>query len=141
METYENKSQTQGDVYLGEHEQSGIKHKLGQLGRRIKRVDLRSTIIEHPLAAAGIAAGIGAIIGLARPMPRRSRVSGLLFGALSAIGFRLAREAIMVNVSDYARSVIGTRQDVREGMSAQAPQAGTSSSYATSTSTSKPTTY
>jgi len=140
METYENQSQNQGDVYLGEDEQSGIKHKLGQLGRRIKRVDLRSTIVEHPLAAAGIAAGIGAIIGLARPMPRRSRVSGLLFGALSAIGFRLAREAIMVNVSDYARSVIGGRQDMQEGMSAQAPQAGTSA-YSTSTSTTKPTTY
>ena len=107
---------------------SGIKQRLGQLGRRIKRVDLRSTIVEHPLAAVGIAAGVGAIVGLARPMPRRSRLSGALFAALSTLGFRLAREAIMVNLSDYARQVLGGQpQTAREGMSAQAPQAGTTS--------------
>ena len=128
METFENKSRTQNEAFI-EEEVSGIKQRLGQLGRRIKRVDLRSTIVEHPLAAVGIAAGVGAIVGLARPMPRRSRLSGALFAALSTLGFRLAREAIMVNLSDYARQVLGGQpQTAREGMSAQAPQAGTTSS-------------
>ena len=127
METFENKSRNQNEPFL-EEEVSGIKQRLGQLGRRIKRVDLRSTIVEHPLAAVGIAAGVGAIVGLARPMPRRSRLSGALFAALSTLGFRLAREAIMVNLSDYARQVLGGQpQTAREGMSAQAPQAGTTS--------------
>lgn len=125
METFENKSQNQDPFVTEDENASGIKHKLGQLGRRIKRVDLRSQIIAHPFAAIGIAAGVGAVIGLARPMPRRSRISGAVVAALSTLGFRLAREAVMVQLSDFAKQRLGGQHDAREGMASSVPQSGT----------------
>lgn len=127
METIENQSQRDEDMLGGEH-QSRIKQKLGAFGRRMKRVDLRSQIIAHPFAATGIAAGVGAIVGLARPMPRRGRLSGAFVAILSTIGFRLVREAAIQQIGYYARQA-ARRTSVHEpgeaGMSAQAPQAGT----------------
>jgi hypothetical protein len=122
METMENNRNTETEIYGGE-EESRIKQKLGQIGRRIKRVDLRSQIVDHPFAAIGIAAGVGAIIGLARPMPHRGRVSGALMAVLSTIGFRLVREAAITQLASYAKTQFGG-QNTRSGMSAQAPQAG-----------------
>jgi hypothetical protein len=122
METMENNRNTEPGIYGGE-EESRIKQKLGAIGRRIKRVDLRSQITDHPFAAIGIAAGVGAIIGLARPMPQRGRVSGALMAVLSTIGFRLVREAAITQLASYAKQQFGG-PNVRGGMSAQAPQAG-----------------
>lgn len=104
MDTFENQArrERERELYMGE-DTSGIKHKLGQLGRRIKRIDLRSQIIEHPLAAVGIAAGLGVVAGIARPMPRRGRMSGALIAMLSTIGYRLVRDAAMVHVAEYAK--------------------------------------
>ena len=62
------------------------KQKLGQFGRKLKKIEVRESIVDHPFAAIGIAAGIGAIIGLARPMPHRGRVCALVMAGFSAIG-------------------------------------------------------
>ncbi len=123
MDTFENKS-TSDDVYArADEEVSGIKRRLGQLGRRIKRVDVRSQIVDHPFAAVGIAAGVGAIIGLARPMPRRGRVSAALVALATTIGFRLVREAVMMQLTELAKDrFVGPRGE--PGRQAQAPQAG-----------------
>ena len=83
METFENKQQTKEEMFSAvEQETSGIKRRLGAFGRRIKRVDLQGTIASHPFAAVGIAAGVGALLGLARPMPRRGRISGAMMALL-----------------------------------------------------------
>ena len=122
METFENKNQNEtGFVDRLEEEASGIKQRLGQLGRKIKRVDLRSRIVDHPFPAIGIAIGVGALIGLARPMPKRGRVSGAAVALLSTIGFRLAREAAMVQLAQYAKGLLSKEQ---QGTQANVPQSG-----------------
>jgi hypothetical protein len=122
METFENKNQNEtGFVDRLEEEASGIKQRLGQLGRKIKRVDLRSRIVDHPFPAIGIAVGVGALIGLARPMPKRGRVSGAAIALLSTIGFRLAREAAMVQLAQYAKGLLSKEQ---QGTQANVPQSG-----------------
>lgn len=126
METFENKTRDNDAFAAAQSEASGIKQKLGQLGRRIKRVDLRSQIVDHPLTAVGIAAGVGALVGLARPMPRRNPVTGALMAVFSAIGFRILREAAMVQLAQLAKEKLAGRGGAAQGMSAQAPQAGTS---------------
>ncbi len=124
MDTFENRS-TSGDLYTrAEDEASGIKQRLGQLGRRIKRVDLRSQIVDHPLAAVGIAAGVGALLGLARPMPRRGRVSAAMVALATTIGFRLVREAVMMQLTQLAKDRFASQRSAEHGMQAQAPQAG-----------------
>ena len=124
METMNTGEKLESNVYAGE-EPSRIKQKLGDLGRRIKRVDLRGTIVAHPFAAVGIAAGVGALVGLARPMPRRGPVSGLLGALMSTIAFKVAREAAFKQLFTYAKNQFGSQEDANRGMSAQAPQAGT----------------
>ena len=122
METFENKTKNEsGFAGAIEEEASGIKQRLGQLGRRIKRVDLRSRIVDHPFPAIGIALGVGALIGLARPMPKRGRVSGAAIALLSTIGFRLAREAAMVQLAQYAKGLLSKDQ---QGQQANVPQSG-----------------
>jgi DUF883 C-terminal glycine zipper region len=79
------------------------KQKLGQLGRKLKRIEVRETIVDHPFAAIGIAAGVGAIIGLARPMPEKSRIGALVMAGISAIGMRLIREAAMRQLGTMAK--------------------------------------
>jgi hypothetical protein len=132
METFEDKAKSKVDeaFVAADEAASGIKQRLGQLGRRIKRVDLRSQIVSHPFPAVGIAAAVGALIGLARPMPRRNRVSGALMAVASTIGFRILREAAMAQLAQYAKQHIGGQRDASEGLSAQAPQAGTTTSGA-----------
>jgi len=123
METFETKP-TKDEMFSPvEPATSGIKQRLGAFGRRIKRVDLRGTIVSHPFAAVGIASGVGALIGLARPMPKRGPVSGLMMAMLSTIGFRLVREAAMVRLGQYARGLLS--KDEQPGMQANVPQAGT----------------
>lgn len=125
METFENKNQATDDRFAAiENEVSGIKQKLGNFGRRIKRIDLRATITEHPFAAVGIAAGVGALVGLARPMPKRGPISGAMMALVSTIGFRLAREAAMVQLGQYAKGLLSKND--QQGMQANVPQAGQS---------------
>jgi hypothetical protein len=121
METFENQSKKDQVFERVEEEVSGIKQKLGSFGRRIKRMDLRSQIVDHPFAAVGIAAGVGAIIGLARPMPRRGPISGAMMALLSTIGFRLVREAAMVQLGSYAKGLLSKDP---QGMKSNVPQAG-----------------
>ena len=128
METFENKAPAADDRFAAiEQEVSTLKQKLGSFGRRIKRMDLRGQIVNHPFASAGIAIGVGALIGLARPMPKRGRVSGAMMAMLSAVGFRLMREAAMVQLGQYAKGLLS--RDEQPGMQANVPQAGTSTAY------------
>lgn len=95
------------------------KHKLGQLGRKLKRIEVRETIVDHPFAAIGIAAGLGAIIGLARPMPERSRLGALVMAGLSAIGMRVIREAAMRHLGGVAKDWITGQPREQQGGEAQ----------------------
>lgn len=87
-----------------------VKDKLGQVGRRLKRIEVRESIVDHPFAAIGISAAVGALIGLARPMPERSRTGNVLMAALSAIGLRLVREAAMRQLGTMAKDWLQSRQ-------------------------------
>jgi hypothetical protein len=126
METFENQSKQEQVFERVEEEVSSFKQKLGNFGRRIKRVDLRSQIVGHPFAAVGIAAGVGALIGLARPMPKRGPIAGLMMGLLSTIGFRLAREAAMVQLGAYAKGLMAKNEQGQRGMESNVPQSGQS---------------
>ena len=94
-----------------ENEQSAVKQKLGQIGRSLKKVDLRKQIVEYPFAAVGIAAAAGALVGLVRPKPQPGRFSSLLFTTLGAIGFRLVREAAVKELGQYAKNYLLNRRD------------------------------
>ena len=87
-----------------------VKEKLGQVGRKLKRIELRESIVAHPFIAVGIGAALGAALGLARPMPRRSRIGGAVFAALSAIGLKVIREAAMQHLGGMAKDWLHNRQ-------------------------------
>jgi hypothetical protein len=97
-----------------ENEQSAIKQKLGQVGRSLKKVDLRKQIVDYPFAAIGIAAAAGAIVGLVRPKPQPGRLSSLVVTTLGAIGFRLVREAAVKELGQYAKNYLLNRRDQNE---------------------------
>ena len=90
------------------------KQKLGQLGRKLKRIDVRESIVDHPFAAIGIAAAVGALIAFARPMPKRGRVASAVVAGLSAIGIRLLREAALRQFGDIAKSWLQNQQGAPE---------------------------
>ncbi|HEX5058098.1 MAG TPA: hypothetical protein VFV99_02005 [Kofleriaceae bacterium] len=119
METYESQYQREQDIYT-EGRAAGIKRKLGDFGRRIKRIDVRTRITDHPFAAVGIAMGIGAIVGLARPMPKRGPIAGAMMAIASTIGFRMLREAALIQLGHYAKGFLnkdepGMQQGVPQG--------------------------
>ena len=91
------------------------KQKLGQFGRKLKKIEVRESIVDHPFAAIGIAAGIGAIIGLARPMPHKGRVSALVMAGISAIGMRVIREAAMRQLGTMAKDWLTGQQTGQAG--------------------------
>jgi hypothetical protein len=123
MDTFENQSRKDRMFEAVEDRAAGIKHRLGNLGRRIKRVDLRSQIVDNPFASVGIAAGVGAIIGFARPMPKRGPISSAFWAIASAIGFRVLREAAFIQIGQYAKGLISKDEEMR-GMESNVPQAG-----------------
>ncbi len=90
---------------------SAIKERAGQVGRSLKKLDLRSQIVDYPFAAVGIAAGVGALIGLVRAKPEPSRLGGIIVTTLGAIGFRLIREAAVKELGSYAKNYIMNRKD------------------------------
>lgn len=93
-----------------------VKQKLGKVGRTLKRIEVRESIVDHPFAAIGIAAGIGAIIGLARPMRERSFIGGLVISGLSALGMQVLRVAAMEQLGGMAKDwLAGHRSDVEAG--------------------------
>ena len=87
-----------------------VKEKLGQVGRKLKRIEVRESIVDHPFAAVGISAAVGAVIALARPVPERSRTGNLFMAALSAIGLRIVREAAMRQFGSMAKEWLQNRQ-------------------------------
>jgi hypothetical protein len=123
METFENQSRKDRVIEAVEEKASSIKHRLGDFGRRIKRVDLRSQIVDNPLAAVGIAAGVGAVIGLARPMPRRNPLSAAFWAIASTIGFKVLREAAFMQIANYAKGMMQEQRGTR-GMESNVPQSG-----------------
>jgi hypothetical protein len=125
METMNTGTKIEGDM-LGTpaEEQSRIKQKLGAFGRRIKHIDLRSRIVTHPMAAVGIAAGVGALLGLARPMPKRGPLGRAMMAMLSTVAFKYAREAAFTRLASYAKQKFDTGEPMPPGFETQAPQAG-----------------
>jgi hypothetical protein len=107
---------------------SAAKEKLGQFGRKLKRIEVRESITDHPFAAIGIAVGVGAILGLARPMPERSRIGGLVMAGLSAIGMRVIKEAAMRQLGGMAKDWI-TGQSGASSSSATGSSASFSPAY------------
>ena len=81
---------------------TGFKQRLGQLGRTIKRIDVRSEVVTHPFAAVGICAAAGALVGLVQPSSS-GRLGRALVALTGAIGFRLVREAAMARLGTFAR--------------------------------------
>lgn len=114
-------------------EQSKFKQKLGQVGRSLKKVDLRGSIEKYPFAAVGIAAGVGAIIGLARPMPHRGPISGALMSALTFVGMRLVKEAAFRELGTYAKNLVmnreGASSDSAASFGAQSSDSGAGVRY------------
>lgn len=109
---------------------SAVKDKLGQVGRKLKKIEVRESIVDHPFAAVGIAAGIGAIIGLARPMPNKSRVGSLVMAGLSALGMRMIRQAAMEHLGGMARDwLAGQRGQSDASAGASSGATGSSASF------------
>jgi hypothetical protein len=97
---------------------SAFKQKLGQVGRSLKKVDLQSSINQHPLAAIGIAAAAGALIGIVRPKKdktQRGRVQGMVITGLGMIAMRVVREFAMKQIGSYAKDYLDRRQHERQG--------------------------
>lgn len=94
------------DVNQDAGAKAAIKQKLGQVGRQLKKVDVRQNIVDYPFAAIGIAAAAGAIVGLVRPKPQHGRISSLLFATLGTIGYRLVREAAVAQLGAYAKNYL-----------------------------------
>jgi len=98
--------------------------RFGQIGRSLKKIELRKPIVENPFIAVGIAAAAGAIVGLARPRPQPGRLTGALISAAGLIGFRLIREAAVRELGEYAKNYILDRNAQRPDMSSQTEGTG-----------------
>jgi len=83
-----------------------LKHKLGDARHQI---DLPAHIAKHPLPAIGIAFGLGVLVamrGSHRAEPRQAEersLTGAAFGALAAIGLRLARDFAIGELGQAAK--------------------------------------
>jgi len=102
METLETNPQIDPSVDVMGVPKTGFKQRLGQFGRTIKRIDVRSEIVTHPFTAVGICAAAGALVGLVQPSSS-GRLSRALFALTGAIGFRLVREAAIARLGNAAR--------------------------------------
>lgn len=91
------------------YEPSAFKQRLGEVRRRIKNIDLRSAVIDHPLPAVGIGFAAGALVGLLRPMPKRGPISRALFAAGTALALRYVREEALHRLGAYARDLISNK--------------------------------
>lgn len=118
--------------------------RMDELSRRFQTakaaVDLRSHIQAHPLAAAGIAFAAGLMLGArsagrarmvkaaraAAPGPGAAKVAAeagiatALFGLLSTLVIRLAKDAAFQHVSGYAKQWWETQRS-REAAESHAP--------------------
>ena len=108
MDTMEPNAQIDPNVDVMGVPKSGIKQRLGDFGRRIKRIDVRGQIVAHPLPAAGIAIAAGALVGILRPMPKRSVLGSLMMSTLGFVGYRALREALLAQAAIFAREFFKT---------------------------------
>ncbi len=74
-----------------------------------EKIDLRGRIVRHPLPAIGIAFGLGIAAGLLRTVlePERGprlRIGRAILVTAGAAALRLAREAVLWQVGDSAKS-------------------------------------
>lgn len=93
-----------------------VKQKLGQVGRKLKRIEVRESIVEHPFAAIGIGAAVGALVGLAVPRKERGAVAAAVSAAVTAIAMRVAREAAMRKLGSMAKDWLqGQRGETESG--------------------------
>ena len=106
MEVTDNPTTPTIDPNVIEEGTSKIKQKLGAARRRVKQIDLRQLIIDNPLPAVGIGLALGVAAGLARPMPKQSRVAGVLGSIATAFIVRTVREMAMTQFGQYARGYI-----------------------------------
>jgi hypothetical protein len=90
---------------------SKIKQKLGAARRRIKQIDLRQVVIDNPFPAVGIGLAVGAIVGLARPMPKHSRVAGALGSVATALIIRMVKNMAMAQFGTFARDFMSAKTE------------------------------
>ena len=109
MEVTNNPTSSTIDPNVIEEGTSKIKQKLGAARRRVKQIDLRQLIVDNPLPAVGIGLALGVAAGLARPMPKQSKVAGVLGSLATAFIIRTVREMAMTQFGQYARNYIGER--------------------------------
>jgi len=83
-----------------------VKEKLGQVGRKLKRIEVRESIVDHPFMAIGIGAALGAIVGLAVPKKERGLVGGAASAMITAIAMRLVREAAFKKLGAMAKDFL-----------------------------------
>ena len=83
--------------------ESRFEHIRAKIVDRAEQIDLRGRIATHPLATIGIALAAGAVIGLVRQVPERSRVRTALRAAAGAIVVRVMREVAAYQLGDMAR--------------------------------------
>jgi hypothetical protein len=75
------------------------------------REDLSRWIAAHPWQAVGLAAALGAALGLASGRPRVERsLAGMTVAVLGATVMRLLKEAAIDQVSDAVRDWVGDRE-------------------------------
>lgn len=95
---------------------SGFKHALARFGRTLKSIDVRQTIVDHPFAAIGVAAAAGALLGGARPMPERGRISSAVISTLGLIAFKLVRDTAIRELGMAAKNIVFAPREAAEGI-------------------------
>ncbi len=117
--------------------------RMDELSRRFsdvkEKLDVGARIAEHPLAAAGIALAAGLLLGTLRggSSPRRAGalrdvtadpsgaekagIATAVIGVLGTMAFRLVKDAVLGEVSTYAKSW-WEKQQAREAGASHAPE-------------------
>jgi hypothetical protein len=93
------------------HRASSWRDRIGALGRRAKQLDLRQTIVDHPLQAVGIGLAVGAVVGLVRPRPVTGRFSDVVIATIGAIAVRLLRESAIEQMGTTLKAWFGPVTD------------------------------
>lgn len=86
------------------------------LGWALAELDLRGRVMSAPFAAVGIAAGIGALVGLVVPRPGTApRLPGSVARAVSAATTRVIREIVLHQLAPAAWGYVAERRPHSDG--------------------------